>query len=327
MMTPQAENNILEDKFTTDAILKNKNVSKYYEEVDNLEKNKNSENATDNDILKYKYMTEVSKDLSDLYSEKRNIENSNLSDKEKKVKVRKVQKEINNIVEERLDNVETINSNSKVAKIGDSQYYKYHGEWTKLSDDEKEKNKKISLKSYADFKNKVYNETEKQRKSGDLKENQQLKNTSKSEILLKSNYSNKEKLALYKNYVSSTDKKVEVAVEKLNMPIDVYLNYKTNQFENDKDKDGETISGTKKQKVYNYVNSLDNVDLIYKYMIVKMEGINDSDGDKAIINYVNKSQKFNFEERKEALKTLGFKVDKYGNVENMIFIPIKSKIK
>ena len=327
MMTPQAENNILEDKFTTDAILKNENVSKYYEEVDNLEKNKNSENATDNDILKYKYMTEVSKDLSDLYSEKRNIENSNLSDKEKKIKVRKVQKEINNIVEERLDNVETINSNSKVAKIGDSQYYKYHGEWTKLSDDEKEKNKKISLKSYADFKNKVYNETEKKRKSGDLKENQQLKNTSKSEILLKSNYSNKEKLALYKNYVSSTDKKVEVAVEKLNMPIDVYLNYKTNQFENDKDKDGETISGTKKQKVYNYVNSLDNVDLIYKYMIVKMEGINDSDGDKAIINYVNKSQKFNFEERKEALKTLGFKVDKYGNVENMIFIPIKSKIK
>ena len=327
MMTPQAENNILEDKFTTDAVLKNKNVSKYYEEVDNLEKNKNSENATDNDILKYKYLTEVSKDLSDLYSEKRNIENSNLSDKEKKIKVRKVQKEINNIVEERLDNVETINSNSKVAKIGDSQYYKYHGEWTKLSDDEKEKNKKISLKSYADFKNKVYNETEKKRKSGDLKENQQLKNTSKSEILLKSNYSNKEKLALYKNYVSSTDKKVEVAVEKLNMPIDVYLNYKTNQFENDKDKDGETISGTKKQKVYNYVNSLDNVDLIYKYMIVKMEGINDSDGDKAIINYVNKSQKFNFEERKEALKTLGFKVDKYGNVENMIFIPIKSKIK
>lgn len=327
MMTPQAENNILEDKFTTDAVLKNKNVSKYYEEVDNLEKNKNSENATDNDILKYKYMTEVSKDLSDLYSEKRNIENSNLSDKEKKVKVRKVQKEINNIVEERLDNVETINSNSKVAKIGDSQYYKYHGEWTKLSDDEKEKNKKISLKSYADFKNKVYNETEKQRKSGNLKENQQLKNTSKSEILLKSNYSDKEKLALYKNYVSSTDKKVEVAVEKLNMPIDVYLNYKTNQFENDKDKDGETISGTKKQKVYNYVNSLNNVDLIYKYLIVKMEGINDSDGDKAIINYVNKSQKFNFEERKEALKTLGFKVDKYGNVENMIFIPIKSKIK
>lgn len=327
MMTPQAENNILEDKFTTDAVLKNKNVSKYYEEIDNLEKNKNSENATDNDILKYKYMSEVSKDLSDLYSEKRNIENSNLSDKEKKVKVRKVQKEINNIVEERLDNVETINSNSKVAKIGDSQYYKYHGEWTKLSDDEKEKNKKISLKSYADFKNKVYNETEKQRKSGNLKENQQLKNTSKSEILLKSNYSDKEKLALYKNYVSSTDKKVEVAVEKLNMPIDVYLNYKTNQFENDKDKDGETISGTKKQKVYNYVNSLNNVDLIYKYLIVKMEGINDSDGDKAIINYVNKSQKFNFEERKEALKTLGFKVDKYGNVENMIFIPIKSKIK
>lgn len=327
MMTPQAENNILEDKFTTDAVLKNKNVSKYYDEVDKLEKNKNSESATDKDILKYKYMTEVSKDLSDLYSEKRDIENSNLSDKEKKVKVREVQREINNIVEERLNNVETIDNTSTTAKIGDSQYYKYHGEWTKLSDDEKEKNKNISLKSYADFKNKIYNETEKQRKSGELKENQQLKNTSKSNILLKSNYSDKEKLELYKNYVSSTDKKVEVAVEKLNMPINVYLNYKTNEFENDKDNEGETISGTKKNKVYNYVNNLNNVDLIYKYMILKMEDINDTDGDKAIINFVNKSKKFDFEGRKEALKTLGFKVDKYGNVENMIFIPIKSKIK
>lgn len=327
MMTPQAENNILEDKFTTDAILKNKNVSKYYDEVDELGKNKNSESATDEDILKYKYMTEVSKDLSDLYSEKRDIENSNLADKEKKVKVREVQKEINNIVEERLNNVETIDNTSTTAKIGDSQYYKYHGEWTKLSDDEKEKNKNISLKSYADYKNKIYNETERQRKSGELKENQQLKNTSKSNILLKSNYSDKEKLELYKNYVSSTDKKVEVAVEKLNMPINVYLNYKTNEFENDKDNDGETISGTKKNKVYNYVNNLNNVDLIYKYMILKMEGINDTDGDRAIINFVNKSKKFDFEGRKEALKTLGFKVDKYGNVENMIFIPIKSKIK
>ena len=132
---------------------------------------------------------------------------------------------------------------------------------------------------------------------------------------------------MYKNYISSTDKKVSVAVEKLGMPIDVYLDYKSNKFENDKDEDGETISGTKKDKVYDYVNRLNDVDLIYKYMMVKMSDINDSYADKAILNFVDNNKAINFEERNEILETLGFDVDKYGNVQNLIFIPIKSRIK
>ena len=61
--------------------------------------------------------------------------------------------------------------------------------------------------------------------------------------------------------------------------------------------------------------------------MVKMEDINDSYGDRAILNFVNDNKQLDFEERKEVLETLGFEVDKYGNVENTIFIPIKSKIK
>ena len=327
MLTPQAENNMMEDKFTTDAVMKSRYPGEFFEKSDEINISANSDKAKDLDKVKNKYMTNISKEMSKLYEEKRKIENSNVSDDIKKNQLKEVQKEINKLAKAGIEESDKVKVDGNTAKAGDELYYKYHGEWTKLDEDEKEKTKNISLKSYADFKNKIYNETQRQKDSGELEENKQLKNTTKSKILLDSSYSDKDKLELYKNYISSTDKKVSVAVEKLGMPIDVYLDYKSNKFENDKDEDGETISGTKKDKVYNYVNSLNDVDLIYKYMIVKMEGINDSDGDKAIINYVNKSQRFNFEERKEALKTLGFKVDKYGNVENMIFIPIKSKIK
>ena len=327
MLTPQAENNMMEDKFTTDAVMKSRYPGEFFEKSDEINISANSDKAKDLDKVKNKYMTNISKEMSKLYEEKRKIENSNVSDDIKKNQLKEVQKEINKLAKAGIEESDKVKVDGNTAKAGDELYYKYHGEWTKLDEDEKEKTKNISLKSYADFKNKIYNETQRQKDSGELEENKQLKNTTKSKILLDSSYSDKDKLELYKNYISSTDKKVSVAVEKLGMPIDVYLDYKSNKFENDKDEDGETISGTKKDKVYNYVNSLNDVDLIYKYMIVKMEGINDSDGDKAIINYVNKSQRFNFEERKEALKTLGFKVDKYGNVENMIFIPIKSRIK
>ena len=327
MLTPQAENNMMEDKFTTDAVMKSRYPGEFFEKSDEINVSANSDKATDLDKVKNKYMTNISKEMSKLYEEKRKVENSSANDEIKKNQLKEIQKEINKLAKTGMEKVDKVEINGITAKAGDELYYKYHSEWTKLDEEEKEKTKDISLKSYADFKNKIYNETQRQKDSGELEEDKQLKNTTKSKILLDSNYSDKDKLELYKNYVSSTDKKVSVAVEKLGMPIDVYLNYKSNKFENDKDEDGETISGTKKDKVYNYVNSLSDVDLIYKYMMVKMEDINDSYGDRAILNFVNDNKQLDFEERKEVLETLGFEVDKYGNVENTIFIPIKSKIK
>ena len=327
MLTPQAENNMMEDKFTTDSVMKSRYPGDFFEKSDEIKVNANSDKATDLDKVKNKYMTNISKEMSKLYEEKRKIENSNVSDDIKKDQLKEVQKEINKIAKVGIEESDKVKVDGNTAKAGDELYYKYHGEWTKLDEDEKEKTKNISLKSYADFKNKIYNETQRQKDSGELEENKQLKNTTKSKILLDSSYSDKDKLELYKNYISSTDKKVSVTVEKLGMPIDVYLDYKSNKFENDKDDDGETISGTKKDKVYNYVNSLNDVDLIYKYMMVKMSDINDSYADKAILNFVDNNKAIDFEERNEILETLGFDVDKNGNVQNLIFIPIKSRIK
>ena len=327
MMTPQAENNILEDKFTT--VMKNKNVSEYYSKTEELEKTKNSLNATDEDKIKYKYFTNESTEMSDLYKQKREIQNSNISDKDKKEKVRNIQKKINDIVENKLSNFEKLDKNDRYATIDNSQYYKdIKGDWNELSDEEKEKNKNsnISLKSYSDFKYQTGKLKQEKGDKGELKDNEQLKDKDKIQILVDSNYSKDEKESIYKNYINSKDKKT-ILVDKLGLPINQYLKYKTQTFENDKDTDGETISGSKKQKVYNYLNSISDEELSqdYKKIICKIEDINTYDND--IVNFVNSSKNLNYSERTEILKNIGFKIDKSGKIQTKSMIPIYKYVK
>lgn len=325
-MTPQAENSIIEDKFTTDSVIKNKYVSEYYSKLEELEINKNSQNATDEDRLKYKYMSDISDNLSDLYNQKRKIQNSNSSDKEKKEAVRNIQKQINNIIEERLEKFEDIKTTNLTAKVGDVEYYKYNNEWTRLSDEEKEKNKNISLISYADYKNKVYNLTKKKKDSGEIEKKGQLKNKDKIEVLFDSKGTEKEKEEIYKNYIGTEDKKIQL-VDKLNFPLKEYLKYKQQDFENDKDKNGESISGTGKQKVYNYLNSISSSDLSsdYKKIICKIEGINDYDKD--VVNFINNYKSITPNERKEVFKVLGYKFDEDGHIITSSILPLRKHVK
>ena len=148
----------------------------------------------------------------------------------------------------------------------------------------------------------------------------------KIEVLANSDYSDKTKEIIYKNTEGSNDKKI-ILVDKLKLPINEYLNYKSQKFENDKDTDGETISGSKKQKVYNYLNSISNKELSqdYKKIICKIENINDYDND--IVNFINNSKNLNYSERTEILKDIGFKIDKDGKIQTKSMIPIYKYVK
>lgn len=148
----------------------------------------------------------------------------------------------------------------------------------------------------------------------------------KIEVLANSDYSDKTKEIIYKNTEGSNDKKI-ILVDKLKLPINEYLNYKSQKFENDKDTDGETISGSKKQKVYDYLNSISNKELSqdYKKIICKIENINDYDND--IVNFINNSKNLNYSERTEILKDIGFKIDKDGKIQTKSMIPIYKYVK
>ncbi len=318
MLTPQAENNILEDKFTTDSIMKNKHVSQYYSLLEDLEKNKNSEKATDEDKLKYMYLSGSSKDLGELYQEKRDIQNSDLSDTEKKVQVRDIQKEINSIVEEKLENVDSIQKNGDTATIGNEKYYKYKGEWKNVSDEEAEKIKGLSLNTYANYQNKVAELLAEKKK-----ENKTITQRDKIKILANSDYSSNEKDKIYSQIINTDDDTYKILNKLDNSKniINQYLDYLQTDLKADREDDGtnsgKAVFGSKKQKVYNYINSIESKNMSYIQKLY-LAGINttlSSADKKKLFNLINESSSLSKSEKLEAFSKLqGFTVYKNGKV-------------
>lgn len=148
----------------------------------------------------------------------------------------------------------------------------------------------------------------------------------KIQVLANSNYTDTTKEIIYKNTEGNKDKKI-IVVDKLGLPINQYLKYKSQKFESDKDEDGETVKGSKNQKVYDYLNAIPDSKLSqeYKKIICKMEGINKYDHD--IVNNINKNSKLSPKDRVEILTNIGFKIDKNGRIKTKSIIPITKYVK
>lgn len=123
----------IKDKFTTDSVLKNKNVSKLYELSENYTKKANSSKSTDEDIILNKYINSVKSEISKLYVEKRKIQSSNLKDSEKFNKARDIQNQINEKAKDVLSNYNEVQIKNNYASVGNRQYYKNNkNEWQKV---------------------------------------------------------------------------------------------------------------------------------------------------------------------------------------------------
>ena len=295
MLTKQAENNVVEDKFTTDSVIKSKYPGEFYTKLDELTVKNNSDKATDEDKIKYKYFSSKSKEMSDLYKEKREVQGSDLSDEEKKEQIRTIQNKINQIAKTGLEQVDNLKVSNNTAQIGTEQYYKDgEGKWNILDKEEKQKNSNISTSTYADYKQKVYAQTQQKKQSGELKENQSLKDKDKIQILIDSNYSSKEKQALYENYILSDNDTTYPIIKEIftnnGLNINKYLKYKTQEFTSDKEDDGtlsgKTVSGSKKEKVYQYVNNMD-ITYTQKLLLLGMEYTLNDNEQKTLVNYIN----------------------------------------
>lgn len=86
---------------------------------------------------------------------------------------------------------------------------------------------------------------------------------------------------------------------------DFYI-IKSQEFTSNKDKNGKTISGSKKAKVINYINSMD-LPVSQKAILINLNGYKLTNYNSQIINYVNTSSN-SMEDKKEILKSLGFEV-------------------
>lgn len=81
----------------------------------------------------------------------------------------------------------------------------------------------------------------------------------------------------------------------------------------DKDSNGKSISGSRKEKVLDYINNLD-IDYGEKIILFKSEYNADDTYNYEIVEYLNSRDDISYEEMETILKELGFKVDSKGNI-------------
>lgn len=124
----------MKDKFTTDSVMNNQNISDLYDLDDELTKKSKSSNASTEDILKSKYINSIQTEMNKLTAEKRTIQNdTTLTNNEKYKQVKEIQKQINQLAKDGLNNYNNVEVYDNYAKVGDKEYYKNNSdEWQKL---------------------------------------------------------------------------------------------------------------------------------------------------------------------------------------------------
>lgn len=111
----------------------------------------------------------------------------------------------------------------------------------------------------------------------------------KNKVLLDSNYSSTTKSIIYANTTGKDDSLYNI-LNNGNININEYLDYKIrdskDEFSADKNSDGETISGSSKKKVYNYVNN--NITGVGNRLIILGNQYKLQDNEKyALTEYIN----------------------------------------
>ncbi len=291
MLTPETKsgnNTLLEyalsplvDKFTADSVMNNKNTGNLYETSEKLTINANKSNATNEDILKNKFVNSMKSEMNDLYKEKREIQNSNISKKEKYEKVRGIQNQINEMSKYALNNYSDVKIDGNYATIGTKEYrLKTDSDgaesWTKITDDQKNKQRNVSSALGITASEYWSNKTE-----------------------YDYAYDNPGK---YATITSITD-------------YDTYTTYskEISNIKSDKDSKGNSITDSRKKKVFAYINNLD-LEFEQKVILAKMQYPSYNQYNNEILNYLNKNNDINYNEKVLILKQLGFIVDENGKV-------------
>jgi hypothetical protein len=340
MLTPEAERgddslagNIiapLKDKFTTDSVLKNQNISDFYDTMDKLATNAKSSKATDDDVLKNKYMNSVNSELSELYKQKREIQNKDLADDEKYAKVREIQQQIVDLAKKGLGSYEDVQyeGNGEYAVIGDTYFQWYTPEegdsyWRKLTESQKTKYLVTSAAgdaSYATDGNVHYRRDAdgEWTKISDKQLERQKEVTSELGISPEEYWSKTDISFMPMSngeYEYAYDNPDNYAVAKAVGGYDAYRTYSSELYDikADKDKNGKSINGSRKEKVIEYINNLD-ADYETKIILFKKEYPSDDSYNYDIINYLNGREDISYEEMETILKELGFTIDSNGNI-------------
>ncbi len=122
------------------------------------------------------------------------------------------------------------------------------------------------------------------------------KDSEKLEVLANSKYDEKTKKAIYENSIGKKDTKYDIVKESFTgsgLNMSKYLQYKAQEFKADKKDDGtvngKSITGSKKDKVFDYIDSIKGATYTQKLILYALEYKPSSSSDREIIeNHVRK---------------------------------------
>jgi hypothetical protein len=296
MLTPEAESgddsfvgNLLapwKKELTTDKVLNNKYPGDFYDLKDELDVKANSSKATEEDAMRSMFMSAVSWDMSDLYKQKREVQNSDLSDAEKYEKVREIQEQINALAESGMNGYNDISVTGLYSEVGDRRFNKdaESGKWYEIQP----KNSDGTANWYYEMEQKV---------------------TKGLGISPAEYWNNRDEY----NYAYESPEKYQLA--RAMGGYSAYKGYTKSLYDikADKDENGKSISGSRKEKVIDYINTLD-ADYGEKIILFKSEYPADDTYNNDIIEYLNGRDDISYEEMVTILKALDFEVSANGYV-------------
>lgn len=128
------------------------------------------------------------------------------------------------------------------------------------------------------------------------------KKESITNYLLNSTLSDKELASLYGSYYSSEEALNTMMT--LKIPIKEFIKLDSQEFTTDYDSNGKAITNSKKNKIINYVNSL-NLSIPQKAILIKSQYSSYDSYNKQIVSYVN-SQNLSKFDKATLLKSIGF---------------------
>ena len=147
------------------------------------------------------------------------------------------------------------------------------------------------------------------------------KDKDKNQILVDSNYTDKTKAIIYRNTTGKEDELYNNLLSKdnINININEYLKYKLQEFESDRKDDGttngEAISGSKKKKVYSYVNNM-NITKEQRLILLGMQYKLSNTERTELANLINKLPNTSKEEKMKLYEKMqGFTVYKNGTIK------------
>lgn len=155
------------------------------------------------------------------------------------------------------------------------------------------------------------------------------KKESISNFLINSTLNNEQLAYLYGSYYSSEEKLNNLVT--MNIPIKEFIKLNSQDFESDYyEKNGKAVSGSKKAKVINYVNSL-KLNVAQKAILIKSQYNSYKIYDNQIVKYVNEL-KATASDKKVLLRSIGFdnydkEVVQYINSQNLSKTEKEKKLK